>query len=85
MTNPLPFEIPVFISGDEYLCGADAELIARLDGATQGEIDAIVECINAHPKLIALAEAAKNLVDMSGRHNTAIAYRQLVEAVKELE
>ena len=31
------------------------------------------------------AEAAQNLIDMKGRHNTEVAYKRLEDAVKELK
>ena len=40
-----PFKTPVH-AANEYLCAADAELIARLESATQDEIDFIVRAIN---------------------------------------
>ena len=37
------------------------------------------------PSLVDVAEAAQNLIDMKGRHNTEVAYKRLEDAVKELK
>ena len=83
--KPYPFALPLRVEDNHFLVGADCELIANMKDASIGELDAVIEAVNAYPKLMAIAEAAQNLIDMKGRHNTEVAYKRLEDAVKELK
>ena len=43
-----PFKTPVYVSDYNYICGADAELICHMAGATPEEVAEVVKRINAY-------------------------------------